>query len=65
MSIYSDMLKTTYVYELYVFTYEFEYAYRCAIVQKYTEHGEWERARPRTNIIGKEEREEFSGKTKA
>lgn len=59
------MLETTYVYELlYVFTYEFEYAYGCAIVQKYTEHREWERAKPKANIIGKDRREEFSGKTK-
>lgn len=66
MSIYGDVLKTTYVFELhYVFVCEFEYACRCVTVQKYTGHGKQERGRPRANIIGEEGKEEFSGKTRA
>ena len=51
MSVYGDVLKTMYVYVLhYVFVYEFENdAYRCVTVQKYTEHGGWERAWPKGN----------------
>ena len=51
------------MYDLHhVFVCESACAYRYVTVQKYIEHGGWDRTRPRGNAIGKEGRKNSLGR---